>query len=61
MRLTIPLLVVLLAACQDDRPPAPTAEQSVKLDEAEAMLDNLAANEKEPADRSAGSLTSVDR
>ena len=45
MRLVFPLLVVLLAACQDERPPAPTAEESVKLDEAEAMLDNLAANE----------------
>ena len=36
---------LLLAACQDERPPAPTAEENARLDEAEAMLDNAAANE----------------
>ena len=53
MRFALPLLMLMLAACQDERPPAPTAEQSARLDEADAMLDNL-ANEEGPADRSAG-------
>ena len=53
MRFALPLLLMLLAACQDERPPAPTAEESARLDEADAMLDNL-ANEEGPADRSAG-------
>ena len=46
--------VLLLAACKDNRPPQPTAEQSQQLNEAENMLDDLAANEEGPADRSAG-------
>ena len=44
MRYMLPLLV-MLAACQDQRPPAPTAEESAALNDAEAMLDNLAENE----------------
>ena len=43
MRLTPPLLALLLAACQDERPLAPTAEENMQLDEASNMLDNLAA------------------
>ena len=38
----------MLAACGDDRPERPTAEQSEQLDEAEAMLNAAAANEKGP-------------
>ncbi len=45
MRLAFPLLL-LLAACDSERPPAPTAEENARLDEAEAMLDNAAANEE---------------
>ena len=45
-------LFLLLASCADERPPAPTAEESERLDEAESMLDNL-ADEEGPADRSA--------
>ena len=52
MRFALPLLL-MLAACGDVRPPTPTAEESARLDEADAMLDNL-ANEEGPADRSAG-------
>ena len=47
------LCVALIAAgCDRDRPPAPTAEQSGQLDEAEAMLNELAENEEgaAPAD-----------
>ena len=44
---------ILLPACHKDAPPAPTAEQSAQLNDAEDML-NAAANEEGPADRSAG-------
>ena len=37
--------MLMLAACGDERPPAPTPEQSEQLNEAEAMLDNLAEEE----------------
>jgi len=35
-----------VTACDRDRPPAPTSEQHAKLDEAESMLDDMAANEE---------------
>ena len=41
MRAILLTPLLLLAACGDDRPPAPTAEQSDQLNEAEAMLDDL--------------------
>ena len=43
MRLSLLLILMLLAACQDERPSAPTAEESARLDEAANMLDNAAA------------------
>ena len=46
MRFALPLLLMLLAACQDERPPAPTAEESARLDEADAMLNEAAENEQ---------------
>jgi hypothetical protein len=46
--------LLLLAACHDRRPPAPTAQQSEQLNDAEDMLNDMAANEEGPADRSAG-------
>jgi hypothetical protein len=52
MLLSIALL--LLAACGDDRPPAPTSEESDRLNEAEELLNAEAANEEGPADRSTG-------
>jgi hypothetical protein len=45
--------LLIVAACHDRRPPAPTAEQSGELNDADQMLDNL-ANEEGPADRSTG-------
>ena len=53
------LAILVLGACKDNRPPAPTAEQSQQLNEAENMLDNMAANEEGPADRSAGPSNST--
>ncbi len=44
MRPILPVLL-FLAGCADERPPAPTAEESARLDEADAMLDNLSADE----------------
>jgi len=44
---------MLLAACRDDRPPAPTAAESDQLNEAENLL-NDAANEEGPENSSPG-------
>ena len=40
------IIALLTAACERDRPPAPSAEQANQLDEAEAMLNDLDRNEK---------------
>ena len=50
----IALSAMALTACGEDRPPAPTAEESRQLDEAEAMLNE--AGEVPPP--SAGADTS---
>jgi hypothetical protein len=51
--------LLLLAACGDQQPPAPTAEEAAQLDEAEAMLNELSANEKGP-EQSPGPSNSSD-
>ncbi len=38
----------LLAACGDDRPPAPTAEESNQLNQAEELLNQEAAADNNP-------------
>ena len=38
-------LALCLAACGEQRPPAPTAEQNEQLNEAEAMLNEESGNE----------------
>ena len=48
MRPALLSIVLLLQACGDDRPPAPTAEQSDQLNEAEALL-NAEAEAQENA------------
>ena len=48
--------LLLLAACHDRRPPAPTAEQSNQLNEADSMLNNLAHNEEGPEANASGPL-----
>lgn len=45
MRLTAIALVLVLAGCGEQRPPAPTPEQNDQLNEAEDMLDQEAGNE----------------
>jgi hypothetical protein len=50
---TLLLLLLLVCACRDQRPPAPTAEQNQQLNEADAMLNEM-ANEEGPEDRSPG-------
>ena len=45
MRLTAIALVLVLAGCGDQRPPAPTPEQNDQLNEAEDMLNEEAGNE----------------
>ena len=44
MRKNLILIAMLLAACGEKRPPAPTAEENRQLDEAEGMLNAEAAN-----------------
>jgi len=46
-------LSLAIAGCKNDRPPAPTAEQSSQLNEAEDMLNKMGQNEEGPTDRSA--------
>ena len=48
MRIILLCLALLLAACRDERPPAPTAEENARLDEGAAMLDSAAAPPPEP-------------
>ena len=38
-------ILLLAASCHDKGPPAPTAEQSAQLDNAEDMLNDMARNE----------------
>jgi hypothetical protein len=53
-------VLLLAAACHDNRPPAPTAQQSEQLNDAENMLNAMAQNEEGPADRSTGPSNSSD-
>jgi hypothetical protein len=39
-------VLLLAAACHDRRPPAPTAQQSEQLNDAENMLNAMAQNEE---------------
>jgi len=51
--------LLLLAACREQGPPAPTSEQAVQRNEADAMLNSL-AYEEGPADHSTGPSNSSD-
>ena len=41
MRKSLLLIALLLTACGEDRPPAPTEAENRQLDEAEAMLNEV--------------------
>jgi len=51
MRTGFLFALLLLTACADDRPPAPTAEESDQLNEAEELLNREAAEETASGDR----------
>jgi outer membrane lipoprotein-sorting protein len=49
MRRTLLIGLLFFSACHDqEQPPAPTAEQSDQLNEAEDMLNDMAQNEEGP-------------
>jgi hypothetical protein len=48
LRRLLPVVALLMSSCHDERPPAPTAEESARLDEADAMLNDAARNEQAP-------------
>ena len=50
-RLAAMIVLLLLTACRDDRPPAPTAEEAARLNETEAMLNNVAQTQEGPEAR----------
>jgi predicted small lipoprotein YifL len=50
MKKALLLIALLLTACGEDGPPAPTEAENHQLDEAEAML-NAAGNETGPTNR----------
>ena len=52
MRWTLSLLLMLAACNREEQPRAPTAEESDRLNDAEAMLNGL-ANEEGPATEAA--------
>ena len=60
MRVVLLALVMLATACREQRPPAPTAEESNQLNEAEAMLNEVGTNEKGPEANATGPSNSSD-
>jgi hypothetical protein len=58
-RWLVVLLTLAVCACRDHRPPAPTAEQSQQLNEADRLLNEL-ANEEGPEANAPGPSNSSD-
>jgi len=48
MKQIFPILLLLTSCGSEKRPEAPTAVEIERLDEADAMLDDLASNEEGP-------------
>ena len=44
MRSLILVALLLVTGCQDRRPPAPTAEENQRLDDADRMLNDMSEN-----------------
>jgi hypothetical protein len=60
MKQMLPLAALLLASCnREEQPPAPTAAESQRLDEAEKMLNDL-ANEEWAAPEGTAPINSSD-
>jgi hypothetical protein len=51
---------LLVAACHRKEPPAPSAEQSDQLNDAERMLNSMAQNEEGPEANASGPSNSSD-
>jgi hypothetical protein len=47
------MIILLAAACGEDRPPAPSAEEAEQLNEVEAMLNGEAPKQEGPASKDA--------
>ena len=52
--------LLALGACRDESPPPPTAEESAQLNEMDASLNALAANEEGPEANASGPSNSSD-
>jgi hypothetical protein len=48
VKVPVLILLLLLAACRDDRPPAPNEAQAEQLNEMENALNAMANNEEGP-------------
>jgi hypothetical protein len=59
VKVTLLCLLLFVPGCRKAEPPAPTAEQSAQLNEADQMLDNV-ANEEGPEANASGPLNSSD-
>jgi len=59
-RPAVAALLLLMGACHKPQPAAPSAEQAAQLNDAEDMLNHVAANAEGPADRSTGPSNSSD-
>ena len=51
MRIALLACALCLAACRNDRPPAPTEAESAQLNEMDSALNNMAENEEGPEQR----------
>jgi len=48
VKIAVPILLLLVAACRDNRPPAPNEAQAEQLNEMENSLNAMAKNEEGP-------------
>lgn len=60
MRFVVLGVLLIATGCHKDEPPVPTAEQADQLNDAEAMLNAMATNEKGPEANAPGPSNSSD-